>query len=126
MEQVILLALNDLEKVGVGAVLMLTTYISNMGLGAWKSCKVEGFSFNWALILNSVYKFIVLGISIGLLSLVISIVPYYVTYVGIEIDAELMDTISNMVIISAFMGATIHYIVDAISKIKAILGINMD
>lgn len=112
----------NLEKVGIGAALFLGAYISNILFGIWKNVKISGYAFNWRLILESAIKYLVLGIGIALLSIVVSIIPQYATYVGIEIDPETIEIIDNIVIIGAFLTATIKYCVDSISKLKDILG----
>lgn len=111
----------NLEKVGIGICLFLGAYLANMGLGAWKNVKIDGSTFDWNLMWKSLVKFVVLILSIGLLSIVVSVVPVYATYVGIEIGAETLETIDSLVIIGAFLTATIKYIGDAVSKLKAIL-----
>lgn len=122
MNEIFNLVIFNLEKIGIGAILFLSAYVANILLGAWKNVKIEGYEFNWRLIAQSIIKFIVLGVGVGLLSIVISIIPMYLTYIGIEIGAETMETIDSMVIIGAFATATIKYVTDALSKIKAILG----
>lgn len=117
--------LMNLEKVGIGAALFLGAYIANILLGIWANVKIEGYEFDWKLILNSIVKFIVLGLGIALLSVVVSIIPAYATYVGITIEQEVLDTIDSIVIIGAFLTATIRYIGDGISKLKNILGNNI-
>lgn len=121
MNDIFTLVLVNLEKVGIGVCLFLGAYIANIGLGAWKNVKIDGGQFDWKLIGQSIVKFIVLILSIGLLSVVTSILPAYATYIGIEIGAETMETIDSIVIIGAFMGATIKYVSDAFEKIKTIL-----
>lgn len=121
MDEIFTLVLVNLEKIGIGVVVFLGAYFSNMGLGAWKNVKIEGYDFDWKLIAQSLVKFVVLGIGVGLLSVVVSVIPMYLTYIGIEIGAETMETIDSMVIIGAFATATIKYVTDALSKIKAIL-----
>lgn len=116
------LILMNLEKVGIGILIFLGAYIANMCLGAWKNVKIEGSDFDWKLIGQSVLKFIVLGVGIGILSCVVSVLPAYATYVGITIEQEILDTIDSLIIVGAFMTATIRYIADTISKLKAILG----
>lgn len=122
MTDILDLILINMEKIGIGAILFLSAYISNMGLGAWKSINFEGYDFDWDLIKSSVIKFIVLTISIALLSVVVSIIPAYIGYVGIEIGAETIETIDAIVIIGSFLTATIKYVGDGISKLKNILG----
>lgn len=124
MNNIMMIVIANLEKVGIGASLFLGAYIANILLGVWKNVKIEGYDFNWELILQSLLKFIVLGLGVGLLSVVASIIPMYLTYIGIEIGAETMETIDSMVIIGAFLTATIRYIGDGISKLKNILGNN--
>lgn len=115
------LVLMNLEKVGIGIALFLGAYLANMGLGAWKNVKISGATFDWKLIVNSVIKFIVLGLSLALLSFVVSVIPAYATYVGIEIETETLQMIDSIVIIGAFLTATIRYVTDGIGKIKEIL-----
>lgn len=114
----------NLEKVGIGVGLFLGAYIANMCLGAWKNVTIEGSDFDWKLIGQSILKFLVIGIGISLLSCVVSVLPAYVTYIGITIEQEVLDTIDSIVIIGAFLTATIRYIGDGISKLKNILGNN--
>ena len=109
MTEIFQIVIENLEKVGIGALLFLGAYMSNVCLGAWRSVKIEGYDFDWKLIGQSLVKFIVLGLGIGLLSIVVSILPVYMTYVGV-------------VIITAFVVACAKYIKDAYGKLKEILG----
>ena len=122
MNELMNLVLINLEKVGIGAALFMGAYLANMGLGAWKNVKIDGSAFDWTLIKQSIVKFVVLILSIALLSIVVSVVPVYITYIGIEISQEVLETINALVIIGAFLTATLRYAGDAIVKLKAILG----
>ena len=122
MNDIFTLVLVNLEKVGIGVCLFLGAYIANIGLGAWKNVKIEGGTFDWTLIKQSLIKFIVLILSIALLSIIVSVIPAYATYVGIEISSEALEIIDALVIVGAFLTATLRYTQDAISKLKAILG----
>ena len=123
MNEIISLVITNLEQVGFGALLFLLAYISNMGLGAYRNVKIDGGNFDWKLIGNSIVKFIVLGLSLAILSVTVSVLPQFATYIGLTIDAETLSTIDGIVIIGSFMTATIRYVVDSISKIKNILGL---
>ena len=112
---------DNLEKVGIGVVLFLGAYLSNICLGAWRSVKIEGYDFDWKLVGQSLIKFIVLGVGIGLLSIVVSTLPIYMVYVGIDITDETMQVLDSIVIITAFVVATIKYVKDAYTKLKDIL-----
>lgn len=122
MNDIITLILTNLEKVGVGAGLFLCAYLANIFLGIWSNVKIEGNNFDWKAIGNSVLKFVIMGLGIGFLSIVISAIPAYATYIGIEIGAETMETIDSLVVVGAFLTATIRYVTDAVSKLKTILG----
>ena len=122
MTEIFQIVIENLEKVGIGALLFLGAYMSNVCLGAWRSVKIEGYDFDWKLIGQSLVKFTVLGLGIGLLSIVVSILPVYMTYVGIVIEDETMAVLDSVVIITAFVVACVKYIKDAYDKLKEILG----
>ena len=122
MSNLVMIVVDNLEKVGIGALLFLGAYISNVCLGAWRSVKIEGYDFDWKLIGQSLVKFIVLGLGIGLLSIVVSILPMYMTYVGVVIEDETMAVLDSIVIITAFVVACAKYVKDAYGKLKEILG----
>ena len=122
MNALMSIVIANLEKVGIGVLLFLGAYLSNICLGAWRSVKIEGYDFDWKLIAQSAVKFIVLGVGIGLMSIVVSILPEYMTYVGIVIEDETMNVLDSIVIITAFVMACGRYVKDAYSKLKEILG----
>ena len=122
MNALISIVIANLEKVGIGALLFLGAYMSNICLGAWRSVKIEGYDFDWKLIGQSLAKFAVLGLGIGLLSIVVSILPVYMTYVGVVIEDETMAVLDSVVIITAFVVACAKYVKDAYGKLKEILG----
>ena len=122
MNNILILILTNLEKIGGGIGLFMGAYLANMGLGVWKNVKIDGSTFDWTLIKKSIVKFIVLILSIALLSIVVSVIPAYATYVGVEISQEVLETIDALVIIGAFLTATVRYVGDAVSKLKTILG----
>lgn len=119
--EIVNIIIDNLEKVGFGALLFLMAYVSNMLLGAWRNVKIEGFDFDWKLIANSAVKFVVLCIGIALLSIVVSVLPAFMTYVGIEIDPDTMQVLDSVVIISAFVVACGRYVIEAYNKLKEIL-----
>lgn len=113
----------NLEKVGIGVALFMGAYVSNMCLGAWRNVKIEGYDFDWKLILQSLVKFIVLGLGISIMSIVVSILPVYMEYVGVDIADETMQVLDSLVIITAFVVACIKYVKEAYEKLKDILSV---
>ena len=122
MNALMTIVIANLEKVGIGVLLFLGAYLSNICLGVWRNVKIEGYDFDWKLIAQSAVKFIVLGVGIGLMSIVVSILPVYMTYVGIVIEDETMAVLDSIVIITAFVVACGRYVKDAYGKLKEILG----
>ena len=120
---IITLVLLNLEKVGFGVAIFLGAYLSNICLGIWRNVKIEGYEFDWKMIGQSVLKFIVLGLGISLMSIVVSVLPEYMTYVGIDIADETMQVMDGIVIIGAFVTATCKYVTDAFQKLKDILSV---
>ena len=113
----------NLEKVGIGVALFMGAYVSNMCLGAWRNVKIEGYDFDWKLILQSLVKFIVLGLGISIMSIVVSILPVYMEYVGIDVADETMQVLDSLVIITAFVVACVKYVKEAYEKLKDILSV---
>lgn len=124
MQEIFNTILMNLEQVGIGALLFLVAYVSNILLGAWRNVNINGDNFNWSKIGQSALKFVVLGLGIGLLSTVVSVLPVFITYIGIEIAPETLASIDAIVIVGAFTTATLRYVVDCIEKLKEVLGIN--
>lgn len=123
MLTIIPIILTNLSNVGIGMLLFLAVYLSNMGLGAWHNVKLNGYDFDWKLILQSFAKFAILGLSIAVLSMAVSVIPVYVSFIGIDIAVDVLASIDAIVIIGAFLTATIKYAAEAIGKLKNILGI---
>ena len=115
---IITLVLLNLEKVGFGVAIFLGAYLSNICLGIWRNVKIEGYEFDWKMIGQSVLKFIVLGLGISLMSIVVSVLPEYMTYVGIDIADETMQVMDGIVIVTAFVTAACKYVKDAFQKLK--------
>lgn len=123
MNDIMNLVVMNLEKVGIGAIIFALAYVSNIFLGIWRNVRIDGMQFDWKLLAESALKFVVLGLGIAILSVTVSILPQYAIYVGIEIASETMEIIDSVVIVGAFLYATVRYVSDAIGKLKQILGV---
>lgn len=121
MESIMLLIITNLGKIGIGALLFLVAYLSNMGLGAWKNVKLEGCKFDWKMVFNSLAKYLVLVISMAGLCIVVTVMPEYANYVGLAIPDEYIEVISNVVIITMFLTGIGIYVKDGLEKLRAII-----
>ena len=120
---IITLVLLNLEKVGFVVTIFLGAYLSNICLGIWRNVKIEGYEFDWKMIGQSVLKFIVLGLGISLMSIVVSVLPEYMTYVGIDIADETMQVMDGIVIVTGFVTAACKSVKDAFQKLKDTLSV---
>lgn len=120
MNEIFQLIFTNLEKVGIGACMFLCAYITNILLGIWTNVKIEGYSFDWNLIKQSIIKFIIVTIGIILLTCMVTIIPICAGYLGIIIEESTLNEFSTVVIIGPFMTAAINYGKDALAKFKAI------
>lgn len=123
MNEILTLVVCNLEKVGIGVVLFACAYISNILLGVWRNVRIDGMQFDWKLLADSALKFAVLGLGIAILSITVSIVPQYASFIGLEFAPETLEIIDSAVIIGSFLYATVRYVTDAIGKLKQILGV---
>lgn len=121
MESIMSLIIDNLLKIGIGAFLFLIAYLSNMGLGAWKNVNLDGYDFDWKMILHSLIKYLVLVISMAGLCIVITVTPEYANYVGLAIPDEYIEVISNLVIITMFLTGIGIYVKDGLDKLRAII-----
>ena len=125
MENIMLLVVENLSKIGIGATLFLIAYLSNMGLGAWKNISLEAGKFDKKLFLNSLIKYLVLVISTSGLCIVVTVTPAYIMYVGLNSESEYIDiannVISNAVIIGTFITGIYIYAKDGFDKLKALV-----
>lgn len=121
MDNILSLVTSNLMKIGIGAILFLIAYLSNMGLGAWKNVKLDGYDFDWKMVLHSLTKYLVLVISMAGLCIVITVTPEYANYVGLAIPDEYIEVISNVVIITMFLTGIGIYVKDGLTKLRDIV-----
>lgn len=126
MNEILNLILVNLCKAGIGALMFIIIYLGNMGLGAYKNVKINGYDFDKQLMLQSIVKYLVLAFSISAITIGVTMIPAYAIYVGVDIPQEYVENISSVVIFSAFVLGSCVYAVDAIRKIKTILGLDKE
>ena len=122
MNNILNLLMCNLSKVGMGVALFLIAYVANIVLGIWQNVKIDGNTFDWHKLLNSGFKFAVLAVGIALLTIAVSILPIYATYIGIDIESDIIGFVDAIIIVGGFITATVRYIKDALNKLSIILG----
>ena len=121
MGEIIQAILNNLQNVGIGLLLFLLSYISNMAFAMYYNMKVVGESFDKEKMKNSLLKLLSFVIGCATLVIVVSTLPLFATYTGFELPSEFIDTFSTVAIIAVPLYASCKYALSAFSKMKDVL-----
>lgn len=121
MGEIIQAILNNLQNVGMGLLLFLLSYISNMAFAMYYNMKVVGENFDKEKMKNSLLKLISFVIGCATLVIVVTTLPLFATYTGFELPSEFIDTFSTIAIIAVPLYASCKYALSAFSKMKDVL-----
>ena len=121
MEQVLQQILINLERVGVGVLLFLIAYGSNMGFSIYLNTKILGGSFDKSKIINSLLKILAFSVGATLLCVAITGIPIFANYVGFVIPDEYSEVFENLAILGVFLVAACRYVLESYNKMKLIL-----
>ena len=121
MEQVLQQILINLERVGVGILLFLIAYGSNMGFSIYLNTKILGESFDKSKIINSLLKILAFSVGATLLCVAITGIPIFANYVGFVIPDEYSEVFENLAILGVFLVAACRYVLESYNKMKLIL-----
>lgn len=122
MDEVLKQILINLQHVGIGALLFLIAYGSNMGFSIYLNTKVLGESFDKSRIINSFLKILAFSIGATLLCIAITGIPIFANYVGFTIPDEYSEVFENLAVLGIFLIAACRYVLEGYSKMKQILG----
>lgn len=121
MEDVFKQILINLERVGVGVLLFLIAYGSNMGFSIYLNTKILGESFDKSKIINSLLKILAFSVGATLLCVAITGIPIFANYVGFVIPDEYSEVFENLAILGVFLVAACRYVLESYNKMKLIL-----
>lgn len=108
---------------GIGGVLFLLSYLSNIVLGMYYNIKIKNQKLSKKKLIQSLIKFVCVIVGVTLLCIVVTTLPMFVDYVGISIPEEYLNLFSNLIIVLAFIIATCQYVKESYEKLKNILGV---
>lgn len=120
--------LNNLSHVGIGLVIFILAYVSNMSFSLYYNIKVLGEAFDYHKLINSGLKLVSFCIGVACLTTVITALPLFADFVGYAIPEEYTDVFSAVVIIAVPLYSSCKYAFEAFGKMKSILtkeGINI-
>lgn len=122
MDEILKQILINLQHVGIGVVLFLIAYGSNMGFSIYLNTKILGESFDKSKIVNSFLKILAFSIGATLLCIAITGIPIFANYVGFTIPDEYSEAFENLAVLGIFLIAACRYVLEGYSKMKQILG----
>ena len=116
--------ITNLTNIGFAMALLSIAYVSNICFSLYYNIKISKESFDFNKLLNGVIKLIALCAGIATLAFVITLLPIYLTNIGIPIEEEFGNTFSIIAIISLFVQSIYKYIREAYETLSNILKIN--
>jgi hypothetical protein len=116
------LVLHNLMLVGFAVILLGLAMLSNTCFGLWYNVKSLRKKFDCKKLLQSLLKFLVFVVGLGSLSILVTLLPAYAQYSGVDLPQEAYEIINILLIVSIFITSIISYAKQAIDKLKKILG----
>lgn len=113
--------LTNLSHVGIGLLIFVMSYISNMSFSLYYNIKMLGQTFDYNKLINSGLKLLSFCVGVACLTSVITALPLFADFVGFEIPAEYVEVFSAVVIIAVPLYSSCKYAFEAFSKMKNIL-----
>ena len=124
MNELLQVILTNLMDVGIGVLLFIMAYVSNMALGLYYNIKVMNQPFEKQRLADSGLKVLAFGIGTALLCVCITTIPAFATHVGFEIPEEYSTVFQDLAILAVFITSALKYVIEAYTKFSAILKIS--
>lgn len=117
MNDLVQIIISNLQDVGIGVLLFIVAYVSNMALSLYYNIKVLNETFDKVKLINSALKIAAFAIGTALLCIGVTTIPAFATHVGFEIPAEYSDVFQDLAILSVFLISGCKYLVEAYQKL---------
>lgn len=121
MNELLQTVLNNLTDVGIGILLFIMAYVSNMALSLYYNIKVLNQSFDKVKIIDSALKVAAFGVGTGLLCVCITTIPAFANHVGFVIQEEYSTVFQDLAILAVFLTSALRYVAEAYNKFSKIL-----
>lgn len=113
--------LSNLSHVGIGLLIFVMSYVSNMSFSLYYNIKMLGQTFDYNKLINSGLKLLSFCVGVACLTSVVTALPLFADFVGFEIPAEYVEVFSAVVIIAVPLYSSCKYAFEAFTKMKNIL-----
>lgn len=110
-----------IEYAGIGLILFVISYTSNMCFSIYYNIKILGQTFNKQKIYDSGFKILTFGIGTLLMTIATVGIPQFAAITGIELPQEYVEVFSTLAISAVFIICSCKYILEAYEKFKKIL-----
>lgn len=124
MDILIGMVLDNLKNIGFAVSLLAVFMLSNMAFSLWYNIKIVKEKFQIKKLIEGLFKIISFSIGLALLTIGITLIPTYITYIGIEIKQEVLDLINISVIVYMFIDTIVFYGKQASETLNKILKTN--
>lgn len=124
MDILIGMVLDNLKNIGFAVSLLAVFMLSNMAFSLWYNIKIVKEKFQIKKLIEGLFKIISFSIGLALLTIGITLIPTYITYIGIEIKQEVLDLTNISVIVYMFIDTIVFYEKQASETLKKILKTN--
>ena len=114
--------ISNLTIIGLGIVIFVFCYASNMFFSAWKNVKISLEKFDWHRVLDGVIKCGVFCAGMALMCVGITSIPIYCNAIGFTIADEFIEYFKILTVAGIFITSSCRYIVEAFGKAKEIIG----
>lgn len=115
------LLLNNLIYIGIAMGLLAVSWFSNFSFSLYYNIKLLSEPFDPIRAKSGVLKLVAVVVGTGLLVVVITFVPIFLQYVGVEIADEYVQFFSVLAIVALFTKSIYTYIKQAYDTLNGIL-----
>lgn len=121
MNELLEVVLQNLTDVGIGILLFIMAYVSNMALSLYYNIKILKQPFDSTKLMDSGLKVAAFGVGTGLLCVCITTIPAFANHVGFVIPEEYSTVFQDLAILAVFITSSLRYVIEAYGKFSKIL-----
>ena len=107
------LILENLKNTGFAMLIFVGAYVANMLFGLWFNIKLLNQKFDPSRIKSSALKVLTFVVGLALLVTVVTAIPLFCDYIGLELPQEYLEVFTNLAIIGITVYVSISYAKEA-------------
>lgn len=101
--------------------LLAVSWLSNFSFSLYYNIQLMKESFEWSKFFDGLLKLVAVVIGTGLLVVVVTFIPVFLQYVGLEIDSGYVEFFNILVIIGVFTKSIYTYVAQSYQTLNDIL-----